>query len=990
VQSAINQLRTLISEQPNLYSGRMALAQILINTGRWAEAVEQTRQARQLAPRSIDAVLLDVRARLQMLADNQTSRDSPLYRDIEATLDNLDKVSDGAVEVKLLQVRLAVLKNNLPRAEELLADLKKANPSESRVVLAQADLFVAQNKVDDAIALLREKVVALPRSTAVLKYLVALLAAKNERQECETLVKNAIASETTEYTKKEMELLLCDIYGRWSEDAKRCALLNSLAEQLKDDISVLRELLTCEDIYKGAGRAQQVIDKIKSIEGDDGWQWRYEQAKVWFAQEDFKNRYPQIVSLLQENLRANPDDQPSRMLLAASYEKGGDMRLAVSTYTEALNRSPRDVRIIVPAVAALYRSGEYDRADEILKQAAKEKLRHPDLERLEVQGAIRRGDLDSANNTMEKVLARDPNNLSTVLSLALLKIRQNDLADAQKLVTALRTREPNSLSVAAIQVDLDIRSGRSEEALRLCDEMVRKLNSVSSLLLRGRAYAVIGKLDSAGEDFQRAVTMEPNNADAWVAKGLFHQTHGQADKAIADVRQAMSALPDNLQIQKAAITIYMASENSDLRKEGESILEKALVTNPDDIELRLRKAQTLLAKGTAPGIEQATAILQSITESRPQVADAWALLARAALQEGKSAKAIDACLRGLVHSPNDKTLLLLKAEAEAASSPELALPTMKALWELDTNNIETAVSLAELYIAAGQYDNAINLLGKQPVSANASQQRKINLALAVALHKNGSKSESDEIIKGLSESGPNDVRLLLTRLRLLRDDKSWPRLKEIVDDWCEKNFSQTQTAVYIFDELSRSKEVEGRQMAEEFSRCVLKNDENSAVLMMRLGTLLQASGRTSEAAVLYKRVLDKQADDLIAINNLAWILCEDQKNPQEALELAQRGLKKAPEYVDLLDTRGRAFDRLGRFGDAAEDFKKCVSLYPAGAPGRVSSHFHLGRSLADLGEKNQAIEQLNRAIELNKEVGALDGSDLAEAHKLLEKLTGGK
>ncbi len=988
-QSGINQLRTLVSEQPNLFSGHMALAQRLVETGQWAEAAEQTRMAKQIAPRSGEAYLLDVQARIQLLADSKTAKESSSYRDIETALDDLDKATNGALEVKLLQFRLALQQGKLPEAEKLIADLKKAHPAELKVTLAEADLLVAQNKIDDAIAKLREAIGTSPQSTAALRYLVVLLAGKGDHQECETVIKNALASGVQPAAKREMCLLLSDVYSRWNEGGKRYSLLNSLAGELQDDIIVQRELLTCEEVLKDSSRAQHVVDRIKSIEGDNGWQWRYEQAKIWFAQEDFKSRYPQIVSLLQENLLANPDDQASRMLLAAAYEKGDDQRLAISTYTEAMNRSPKDVRIIVPAIAAFYRAGEYASAEEILRRAAEEKLYHPELERLEVQGALGRGDLGSANDVLEKMLVRDPNNRSVCLSLALLKIRQDKFTEADKLVEKLRTEEPNSLPIAAAQVELDIRRGKSDDALRVCDEMVNKLHTASACLLRGRTYAALKQADKAKEDFERAVTMEPNNADAWVAKSVLHHLLGESDEAISGVRHALSVLPNNLQIQKTAVSLYLASDNNALRQEGESILQKAMDSNPEDADLRLQKVKLLLAKGTAPEIQEATGILQAITEKQPEVVDAWVLLAQIALQDGKPAKAIDIALRGLVHRPNDKTLLLLKARGEAARSPSLALPTLRALWELEPNDTDVIISLADAYVTVGEYDNAVNLLGKQPASADASQKRRIKLALAMAMYKNGSKTESEEILRELRESEPNDPRPLLAQIRLLKDDKLWSQLREKTAAWCEEHPGETGTTIFIVDELAGVKDNEGKQIAEELLRCVLNRDANSTVLTNRLGVLLQTSGRSAEAAKLYERVLELQADNLIAINNLAWILCEEQGRPKEAIELAERGLAKAPDYVDLIDTRGMAYYRLRQYDKAVQDFKKCVRLYPSQVPAIVTSYFHLGRCLADLGEKAQAIEQLNKALELNKELGGLGNADIAEAHRLLVQLSGG-
>ena len=112
---------------------------------------------------------------------------------------------------------------------------------------------------------------------------------------------------------------------------------------------------------------------------------------------------------------------------------------------------------------------------------------------------------------MKNMLLRDPNNHSLILSLALLRIRQDKLTEAEELVKNLMAREPNSLPIAAVQIELDIRRGSSDGALRICDEMVNKLNTASAFLLRGRTYAILKQPDKARVDFERAVTMEPEN-----------------------------------------------------------------------------------------------------------------------------------------------------------------------------------------------------------------------------------------------------------------------------------------------------------------------------------------------------------------------------------------------------------------------------------------------------------------------------------------------
>jgi tetratricopeptide (TPR) repeat protein len=152
---------------------------------------------------------------------------------------------------------------------------------------------------------------------------------------------------------------------------------------------------------------------------------------------------------------------------------------------------------------------------------------------------------------------------------------------------------------------------------------------------------------------------------------------------------------------------------------------------------------------------------------------------------------------------------------------------------------------------------------------------------------------------------------------------------------------------------------------------------------------LQISGRDEESAALYQRVLEIEPDNVIAINNLAWIMCEVQGKPQQALELAQRGLEIAPNYYDLIDTRGVIYYRLGEFDKAVHDFNKCIELYPGVTSASIGTRFYLARALVKLGQKDKAIQYLNEALKLNSKTGGLSKTDLSEAQRLFSQLKEG-
>ena len=351
--SAIKQLRALVSEQPNHFRARIELARLLGEIGRWGESLEHAQAALKISPQNADAILTCARARVNLIAGKTAGYNSASAKELEEYLRKLDDVTGGQIDVKLLEVQLAVNIADFNQAESLLGQLKKEYPSDIRVVLAETNLLVSQGKTGEAIALLTEAVDKSPDSVVLVKTLAGLLSAQDTKQQCEGVVSRAMANSREPSIKRQFGLLLASLYANWNEETKRCDLLAQLSDQFPDDIPVLRTMLTCPTVLKDLTRAQKIVDRIKNIEGEKGWQWRYEQARVWFAQEDFNSNYPQLVLLLKENLLDNPDNQVSRMLLAAAYERAGDMRLAIATYEEAMNHSPEDVRIMVVAAGAL-------------------------------------------------------------------------------------------------------------------------------------------------------------------------------------------------------------------------------------------------------------------------------------------------------------------------------------------------------------------------------------------------------------------------------------------------------------------------------------------------------------------------------------------------------------------------------------------------------------------------------------------------------------
>ncbi|MBL7153426.1 MAG: tetratricopeptide repeat protein [Phycisphaerae bacterium] len=990
-QAAMRHLRTFLSQWPASFDGHLSMAKLLAKNRDWAGVAEHARRASQLMPANAEAGRLRLHARIQFLAANPSEQDNQMWEDIVKQLASLEDAGVDVLQVKLLQMQVMIQRGQFAQAQEFVTELKKEYPSEYRAAMAEVGLLAAQapdgEKDDEVITLLNEIIEQFPDVAEAVKSLALLWDRRDNRQESEAVLKQALERTNEPLVRQDLNLLLVQLYEQWGRADDAYTVLDELSQEMPHSILIKRLLLNSKPVVGDSEKAQKLVDEIKTLEGEDGWQWRYEQARVWFNGDDPNKYSSEIISALQENLLANPDDQASRVLLAQTYERSGRAQMALATYREALSRSPQNIELIIKTVTELYEAHEYEEATEILNRISKEQLAHPEIRKLQFSGHIRRGELASAADILQNYLVTDPNNISVGLSLALLKMQQKEFDQARQLLLELRAKDPNSLPAVAAQIQLHVREDKPDEALKLCGQVIEQHNNALAYVIRARTYIFLTQFDKAMEDFDHAISIDPNNVEIWMARSDFYTTTEQQEKAMADIEQALSLDPDNVGVQRRAIAMFLASGRRDKARQARTIVDRALESNPENGALRLLKARTLLAEATAPAIENAIKLLGKITQDQPELSDAWRVLGQILLRQGLSARAIDTVLQGLVHNANDRALLLLKARAEASRSPFLAIATLKELLTQNPNDVDVAMRLADAYIATEQSDKAVSLLQGQLDTCDASLRRTCRTALAAALYNNDKKTEAQKEFDSLFQGEPNDPAPVLVQVTLFDKDRLWDRIERKAVDWSGKHPQDVQTPLTMAKTLASNDDAVPRRAAENVLKMLLRNHPDNAQLMRTVAVLMQAEGRNDEAAKFYRRVIEIQPDNVVAINNLAWIVCEHQGRHAEALELAQRGLRMVPNYIDLIDTRGVAYYRMGKFDNAVQDFSTCIKLYPDQTSAVTAANFHLGRAYAKIKEANNAVENLNEALRLNGKVGGLSAEDLVEANHLLEKFS---
>ncbi len=947
LQSANVQLRTLLTEDPTSIEGRLALARLMVRMGNWAGVQEQAAEVQRLVPDHAEAMLLRLQSRIFLLAaDTSTPNIEQAWQELEKQLAQLDQTMGGSVQVKYLLAQVMTRQKKAAEAIKLLQDVRSKNPSDFRATLMEVEVLAAQDKIPEATALARTAMEQSPQAMEPVRALALLLNRQNDHEQCESVIKQAIVRMPAPEARRDLGLLLASLYRSWSRENDLQQWLTDLAGQFPNDIQIKRQLLACSAVATDNKLAQPLVDQIKALEGQAGWQWRYEQARIWVnpaivADSDvFRNRYySQVVTMLQENLQANPNDLASRLLLAAAHDRGNQKQLALSAYREAYSRAPNDIVVVMQMVSALQRNGEQEKAEDILKEASARELHHAGLDELELQGQrmrwrdqARRGDFESASDTLRQLVQKEPNDVDSRLALATVYMAQGQLDDAEVILKGLETRASESISIAQATVQLHVLRGNAQAATALCDQMVQKKPDLAAAyLLRARTYVGLRDYEKASADFAQAVAKAPDNAGVWVARARFYQVVGRRDEAIQDVRKALALSTKDPSVLNDAIPLCLTAGSPRLAEEAEATLDKAYAADSNDPGLKLLKSQFLLSRGTKSAITQGQRLLREITVARPQLSQAWHLLGRLELEQGEPVKALDMALTGLSHNERDRDLLLLKADAEEVRSPALAVPTLQPLLK--------------------QYPNDVQ----------------IERRLARALYRSGNRNDGRAILEARVKADPDNPIPPTTLAGLLASDERWTEVAELVANWVAKHPQDSFVVSTVARSLSAQGSPEAIKLAESLLTAAMERTPKSIPVVTSLAMLVQQMGRVAESVALNRKVIELDPNNIVALNNLAWALCEQNEQYEEALKYANQALSISPYYVDVLETRGVIFYRLGQadktmLDKAAEDLSRCIELYPENARSLASAYFHLARVYADLRRPAQAQQALKEAM----------------------------
>ncbi|WP_337845825.1 tetratricopeptide repeat protein [Thermus sp.] len=310
-----------------------------------------------------------------------------------------------------------------------------------------------------------------------------------------------------------------------------------------------------------------------------------------------------------------------------------------------------------------------------------------------------------------------------------------------------------------------LRAGSYEEAALAYEAyLAQDYGRLEAHLGLGVALAKAGRLEEARFALDQMTRLFPERYEGFYNLGQVLLLLGKPKEAAEALGRAVELRPT----EEAHLALAQALAQAGDAKGAAEALRKGL-TPERSPAYRLALAQALYAAGARA---EAVPLLYALLNQKPQVAEAWDLLARILTEEGLKGRALRELDRGLaqVEGPGRAKLLLRKAllspnpepllkEAYAldpglwtaayllgrsrleAKDPKGALPYLLSAYRAAPEP-EVALALAGAYWALGDYKNAYRYAGEAGPPGRLLQ--------AQAAHRLGRKEEALSLLEGLS------------------------------------------------------------------------------------------------------------------------------------------------------------------------------------------------------------------------------------------------
>jgi len=233
-------------------------------------------------------------------------------------------------------------------------------------------------------------------------------------------------------------------------------------------------------------------------------------------------------------------------------------------------------------------------------------------------------------------------------------------------------------------------------------------------------------------------------------------------------------------------------------------------------------------------------------------------------------------------------------------------------------------------------------------------------AVASVLEEFGRFDQAEAQLRKFVVTAPRPEATLTLAQYLIRRSRFADALNECEVAWSRCSpVAVAETCLTILAQMPADRSAFGR--VEARVRAALEKSPDDTLLLTALAGVRNFQGQFDDAETLYRRVLEKDAGNATALNNLAWLLALKSGHTDEALKLVDRAVQAIGPNPNLLDTRAVAYLGLSQPAAAKMAVKELDQVI-AESPS-PTGYFHLAQAHLLAGQKREALQAWRKANE---------------------------
>jgi len=504
------------------------------------------------------------------------------------------------------------------------------------------------------------------------------------------------------------------------------------------------------------------------------------------------------------------------------------------------------------------------------------------------------------------------------------------------ILESFQQAEINKKKASYLEVLNLLKQNKLEEAQNRVSALLKQTANEPQLYNLQALLNILKKDTSAAQqNYEQAIKLDPKNILAHLGLAKLALENGELDKAKDYANQALS-------INDKVINAYLLLADVAYKQKDNAEVEKVLLTAQEKIKGNITaEIEVIQNLGKFYATQKQPGKILSISEDMvsryPNNSMALSVLAGAQIVNDKK-PAAEETLRQIINQDKqdiNNRLFLVKLLSEHPDKDKDVLKLLDETAQISPDKPEALVFKTAYLIKLKRNQEALELASKIDKQFPALVLGKLLKGDAYLAEKKLDKAL--DMYQQAYKIQPND-KVLFTLADIMNAQGKLPDVIKLLNNALEKN------------------------------------NKNGAI-HFKLASAYQQQNDNKQAEAHYKAILDEQPDNVLALNNLAFLY--SQQNDPQALEFAKKAYEKAPESAAILDTYGYILIKQGQPKEGLPILEKAASL----APKANDIQFHLAEAYSANDNTPKAIEILETIVKAEQEF-----SEKKAAVSLLDKL----